>query len=135
MTPIKVYLGLIKNFFRFRSLLSFKGSSEVELLKSLFENEIIHLALSIESGGLLVRYPLHQKVRLEARQLTSKTYDQDTFEMLSQAFHINHPKMNGPLCEGQAVGISVNGAEWEKTQGALMDYMYFKEGSLMVRDS
>ena len=107
----------------------------MELLKSLFENEIIHLALSIESGGLLVRYPLHQKVRLEARQLTSKTYDQDTFEMLSQAFHINHPKMNGPLCEGQAVGISVNGAEWEKTQGALMDYMYFKEGSLMVRDS
>ena len=104
----------------------------MEVLKSLFEKEIIHLALSIESGGLLVRYPLHQNVRLEARQITSKTYDEDTFEMLSQAFHTNHPKMNGPLCEGQTTGVSVNGAEWEKMQGALMDYMYFKEGSLMV---
>ena len=104
----------------------------MEVLKSLFEKEIIHLALSIESGGLLVRYPLHQNIRIEARQITSKTYDEDTFEMLSQAFHTNHPKMNGPLCEGQTTGVSVNGAEWEKTQGALMDYMYFKEGSLMV---
>ena len=104
----------------------------MELLKSIFEKDVIHLVLSIESGGLFVRYPLHQNVRLEARLQTYETYDEDTFQMLSEAFHVNHPKMSGSLCDGQKVGVSVNGAELEKTQGALMDYVYFKEGSLMV---
>ena len=107
----------------------------MELLKSIFEKDIIHLALSIESGGLFVRYPLHQGVRLEAKKQTYETYDEGTFQMLSEAFHMNHPKMNGPLCAGQNVDVSINGVEWEKTRGALMDYVYFTEGSLMVNIS
>ncbi len=53
--------------------------------------------------------------------------------MLAEAFHLNHPKMTGTLCGGQTLPAVVNGAEWKKLSGALMDYVYFKEGTLMVR--
>ncbi len=102
------------------------------MLKEIFSKDIIHLALSIEAGGLFMRYPLHQSVRIQARQKTFETYDEGTFKMLSDAYRLHHPAMSGTLCDGQAVGVSVNGAEWEETNGALMDYVYFKEGSLMV---
>ena len=80
-----------------------------------------------------MRYPLHQSVRLRGRTATYETYDEETFQMLSEAFYSVHPEMSpGDLCEEQTMGVSVHGAEWEKTQGALMDYIYFKQGSLMV---
>ena len=79
------------------------------------------------------RYPLHQNIRLNARDQTSHTQDEATFRMLAESFQLNHPKMTGALCEGQMLPAVVNGAEWKKLSGALMDYVYFKEGTLMVR--
>ena len=62
------------------------------------------------------------------------TQDEASFTMLAEAYAKPHPSMNiGEACGARGPTGLVHGGEVAENEGALMDYLYFKHHTLMVR--
>ncbi|XP_070572081.1 carboxypeptidase D-like isoform X2 [Ptychodera flava] len=108
--------------------------AEVEIVQDLFSVIRFSLVLSIEAGGLWVRYPMDSAIDDIAPQGGALTEDEDTFQYLASKYSQEHPILqDGVTCRGFHFknGI-VHGADWIPTDNTLQEYLYTEDRVFMI---
>ena len=89
---------------------------ETKYLMNYYNNNKIHLSLTIHSGALVVNYPFDGPIDKKY----SKTKDDDFFRYISLEYVKNNPFLqNSPFKNG-----ITNGSEWYALFGGLQDWRY-----------
>ncbi|XP_077995365.1 carboxypeptidase D-like [Glandiceps talaboti] len=109
---------------------------EVMALQDLFAFHEFPLVLSIEAGGLWVRYPMDKPRTTASTPLINGvvTEDEINFQYLASRYvSENHILEDGLICRGYHFdGGIAHGADWIETNNTLQDYLYVEEQILMI---
>ena len=88
------------------------------------------LSANLHGGSLVANYPFDDTPnKMDQAGHTWKSEDDETFQMLSRVYSLNHPRMKtGVPCEGNSRvefpdGIT-NGAHWYSVAGGMQDWNY-----------
>ncbi|ELT87633.1 hypothetical protein CAPTEDRAFT_132113 [Capitella teleta] len=108
-------------------------SPSVKVLDSFFEENVVHFAVSLESGGLFARYPLNKERRNSMGLKSAATEDDDLYRLMAETYVKANPIMAAlqPCSDASPTG-AIHGAQWDPHSGAMMDYLYFKHNTLMI---
>ncbi|XP_078681338.1 carboxypeptidase D-like isoform X2 [Branchiostoma floridae x Branchiostoma belcheri] len=107
---------------------------QVATVKDWFEKHKFDLALSLEAGGLVMRFPLDYPREGLSIADGATTQDNLMFQEIAREYAENNPAMQeGSSCNNKTFheGISV-GASFKETQNTLLDYAYIKEHVSML---
>ncbi|XP_022093323.1 carboxypeptidase D-like isoform X2 [Acanthaster planci] len=107
---------------------------ELALVKNLLTATHYTLVLSIEAGGMWVRYPLDTTAANNKLTQGAVTEDDDLLSYLATTYALDHPTLHTEvLCHGRRchAGI-VRGSDWMSKPDTLQDYMYLNQGTYMI---
>jgi len=114
------------------------NDTRIKVLLSFFDRKPIQLALSVEAGGELVRYPWdkhHRQAEGGLRVLQQTPDSEPTFQMLARTYTTAHPKMSqgSPRCGGPEFtdGITA-GLRWVFQPDSVLDAVYSKHKSFIM---
>ena len=80
------------------------------------------------------RYPIHKLRRDSNGEQTFRTEDDSLFNQLATVYTNANPGLAKRAgCGDKTPSGVIHGAEWMPREGALMDYLYYQHGVLMVR--
>lgn len=109
--------------------------TEMMFLKMFLDAEEYSLVLSVEAGGMWVRYPLDKEYSSYDTTLGSKTEDDDILAYFARQYVAKHPGMakSDGQCNSKTVkGSVVRGNQLTPIDNSLQDYMYIKRGVFML---
>jgi len=107
-------------------------SVKVSRLKEFFNNTPVHLVISLEAGGKMIRYPLNTALRNSLGERTSLSEDEATFYMLADTYYQSANYAHTvDRCTTQYRG-PVHGSDVREQKGTLMDYLYFQHAIYML---
>ena len=81
----------------------------------------------------LLRYPLNHMRRDDLGHRQPSTEAEETFRMLATILANSHSQMQSSgSCGDHSPSGAIHGVTWNHHKGALMDYLFFRHGTLMV---
>ncbi|CAH1233231.1 CPD [Branchiostoma lanceolatum] len=107
---------------------------QVATVKQWFKKHKFDLALSLEAGGLVMRFPLDYPREGLPIADGATTQDDLLFKEIAKEYAVSNPAMHaGASCNNKTFnqGISI-GASFKETKNTLLDYAYIKEHVSML---